>query len=363
VIQKPLFVDKLFLEGFLKNHSKAISTIGHYLYYIPENNCYQFFKTYHRQGQDVFKPSKYSIQFKNKEVYYDLLSELLPDYSIYEKYIYGSQQLLNHLNHVLDIEKIVNQAEEKNCSLKNESTCSSPTTTQDRSSFSSYNSQSSKSSQDINKFYPYLYDYLLLFDSGNSVSMENIFKLTMNSWNCSLVSLILCDVFHGKTYGKNYNKLNSQQTLEYQKFLINAKRMINAYTLEDDLLQYRLIMEKKYLQLERLFDLYSKILEYDIKSKGNFYRIDHLFHIFFPTIILLTMNEDVKRLKSYVSLLTHKHWIGHTLALFQYAIDFYQFNLGKFPQQIEKLKRKYPVEFRHYNIVLNEFLEGNNQFH
>ncbi|ORX85612.1 hypothetical protein BCR32DRAFT_241680 [Anaeromyces robustus] len=363
VIQKPLFVDKLFLEGFLKNHSEAISAVGHYLYYIPENNCSDFFKMYYRQGQATFKPSKYSIQFKNKEVYYDLLKELLPNYSIYEKYIYGSQTLLNHLNNVLDIEKIVNQAEEKNCSLKSVSPCSSPTTSGDRLSFSShssYSSQSSQSSQDINKFYPYLYDYLLLFDSGNSVSIENIFKLTMNSWNCSLVSLIICDVFHGKTYGKNYSKLDPQQALAYQEYLINAKRMANAYTLEDDLLQYRLIMEEKYLQLERLFDLYSKILEYDIRSKGNFYRIDHLFHIFFPTIILLTMNKNVKKLKVYVSLLTHKRWIEHVLALFQYAIDFYQFKLDKFPHQIEKLRRKYPVEFRHYQTVLNKYLSGNN---
>jgi len=355
VINKPLFVDKLFLEGFLKNHPKAISTIGHHLYYIPENNCQDFFRMYHRQGQAIFRPSKYSIQFKNKEVYYDMLRDLLPDYSDYEKYIYGSQALLDHLNRVLNIEKIVNQFEEKNCCLRSPS--SSPSESRkNSSSHGGQGSSHSKSSdcQEINKFYPYLYDYLFLLNSSDQVSKEKIFNLTMNSWNCSLVSVILMDVFQPRIYDGRRIRNHS---FEYQKCLMSAKRMVNAYSLEDDLLQYRLLMDQNYLSLERLFDVYTKILEYDTHY---FYRMDHLFHIFFPTIVLLVMNQDVKRLKELVSLLTYKRWIEHVVVLFDYAIDFYQSRnkLDKFPSQIEKIKRKYSVEVRHYKAVLNKYLEG-----
>jgi len=342
-INKPLFIDKLFLEGFLKNHPKAISAIGHHLYYIPENNCQQFFRMYHSKGQAVYRPSKYSIQFKNKEVYYHMLSDLLPDYPTYEKFIYGSQALLDHLNRVINIEKIVNHSDQKNCSLR--SPCSSPVDNR---------KSCSNDCQEINKFYPYLYDYLFLLNSSDRVSKEDIFKLTMNSWNCSLVTVILVDVFQPRIYKGHQFQVKPEQALEYQKCLISAKRMANAYTLEDDLLQYRLLMDQNYLSLEKLFDVYAKILEYDT---GSFYRIDHLFHIFFPTIVLLVMNQDVKRLKSYVSLLTYKHWIEHVLALFYYAIEFYQYKLDKFPNQIEKLRRKYGVEVRHYRIALNKFLE------
>jgi hypothetical protein len=355
IIQRPFFIDKLFLEGLLKNYPKAFSAIGHYLYYIPEDTCYPFFRRYHCQGQNVFRPSKYSIQFKNKEVYYKLLKELLPDYAIYEKYIYGSPSLIEHLNNVLDIDKIVNQAEEKNCSLRSPYASPSPTSSlsssDDRKSFNS-NQTTSSCSQEINKFYPYLYDYLFLFDSSNAFSKEKILKLTMNSWNCSVVSLILYDVFQGKNYG---SRRSSEKKLEYQKYLVNAKRIVNAYTLEDDLLQYRLIKDKNYLALENLLDVYSKILEYDI-GKAGLYRIDHLFHIFFPSIVLLIINKNVKGLKAYMHILIHKHWIEHVIALFDYAIEFYQFELDKFPNRIEKLKRKYASEVKHYKFALNKFL-------
>ncbi|OUM61064.1 hypothetical protein PIROE2DRAFT_13016 [Piromyces sp. E2] len=345
-IDKPLFIDKLFLEGFLKNHPEAVSAIGHYLYHIPEDNCRDFFRMYQRQGQAVYRPSKYSIQFKNKEIYYALLKELLPDYPTYEKYIYGSPALLQHLSRVLDVEKIVNQAEEKNCSLR--SPCSS--STEERKSFKGTDSQ------DINKFYPYLYDYLFLLDSSNNVSKEKILKLTMNSWNCNFVSVVLVDVFQPKNSGGRRPRLNQQQQQEYQKCLMNAKRMVNAFTLEDDLLQYRFMIDQNYLALENLYDVYDKVLEYDSATKGNYYRVDLLFHIFFPTIVLLIINRDVKHLKAYVSLLTYRHWIEHTLALFDYALHFYSGKLDKFPHQIEKLKRKYCMEYRHYKIALNQYL-------
>ena len=352
IIQRPFFIDKLFLEGLIKNYPEAVMAIGHYLYYIPEDNCYTFFKMHHCKGQNVFRPSKYPIQFKNKEVYYEILKELLPEYKTYERYIYGSPALIEHLNNVFDIGKIVNQVEEKNCSLKSPSPGSSPV--DDRKSYNSSGS-SSCSSQEINKFYPYLYDYLFLFDSSNAYSKEKIFKLTMNSWNCSLVSLILCDVFRGKNYGI---RRSNEENMEYKKCLINAKRIVNGYTLEDDLLQYRLIKDRNYLALENLFDVYYKILEYD-NSKSSYYRIDHLFHIFFPTIVLLIINQDVKGLKAYTSLLIHKHWIEHVITLFDYALEFYnQIKLDKFPNQIEKLKRKHCCEVKHYKEKLNKFLGG-----
>jgi len=357
VIQRPFFVDKLYLEGFLKNYPEAIDTIGHYLYYIPEDNCRTFFRMHRCQGQDVFHPSKYSIQFKSKEAYYELLKELLPDYPVYEKFIYGSPALLQHLNRVLDIEKIVNQADEKNCSLR--SPCSSPNSSDEGSHHNGGISSSPHStSQEINKFYPYLYDYLFLFDSSSNISKEKIFKLIMNSWNCSLVSLILCDVFYGKNYGRRYSSATKKDALEYQKYLNNAKSMVNAYTLEDDLFQYRLLIDQSYLALENLFNVYQKVLEYDI-GKSNFYRMDHLFHIFFPTIVLLVINKDVKHLKAYTNLLIHKRWIEHVIVLFDYAIEFYQFKLGKFTHRIEKLKRKYPKAVRHYRMALNKYLGGN----
>jgi len=307
---------------------------------------------HHCKGQNVVRPSKYPIQFKNKEVYYEILKELLPEYKTYERYIYGSPALIEHLNNVFDIGKIVNQVEEKNCSLKSPSPGSSPV--DDRKSYNSSGS-SSCSSQEINKFYPYLYDYLFLFDSSNAYSKEKIFKLTMNSWNCSLVSLILCDVFRGKNYGI---RRSNEENMEYKKCLINAKRIVNGYTLEDDLLQYRLIKDRNYLALENLFDVYYKILEYD-NSKSSYYRIDHLFHIFFPTIVLLIINQDVKGLKAYTSLLIHKHWIEHVITLFDYALEFYnQIKLDKFPNQIEKLKRKHCCEVKHYKEKLNKFLGG-----
>jgi len=345
-IDKPLFIDKLFLEGFLKNHVEAMSAIGHHLYYIPEDNCRDFFRMYHCQGQAIFRPSKYSIQFKHKEIYYDLLKELLPDYPTYEKYIYGSPMLIKHLNRVFDIEKIVNQAEEKNCSLI--SPCSSPT--EERKS------NSNTTIQKISKFYPYLYDYLFLLDSSDNISMEKIVNLTKNSWNCNLVSVILIDVFQRKNYGGHQPRFNHEQQLEYQECLRNAKRMVNAITLDDDLLQYRLIINENYRALENLYDVYTKLLEYDTMNKGNYYRIDPLFHIFFPTIALLVINKDVKHLKAYVSLLTYKHWIEHTLALFDYAIEFYSVKLDKFPNQIEKLKRKHYTDYRHYKLALNQYL-------
>ncbi|ORX48465.1 hypothetical protein BCR36DRAFT_584387 [Piromyces finnis] len=350
VIQKPFFIDKLFLEGFLKNYPEAVKIIGHHFYYIPEDNCKDFFKRYQDQKHAIYRPSQYSIQFKNKKVYYELLKELLPDYPIYEKYIYGSPALIEHLNRVLNIEKVVNQAEEKKCSLK--SPCSSPRED------SNYRKEKDMitSHQEINKFYPYLYDYLFLFNSSRDIPKEKILKLTMNSWNCSFVSVILYDVFLPKNDDGRRPKLNQVQQLEYQKCLTNAKRMVNAYTLDDDLLQYRLMVDQNYLALENLYDVYFKILEYDSRTKGHFYRIDLLFHIFFPTIVLLIMNKDIKHLKAYISLLTYKHWIEHTLAFFDYAIEFYTFKPEKFSNQIEKLKRKYSTEYKHYKFALNQYL-------